>query len=155
MQWLVWLGVALAAGVAEMFTLQFVFVMVAGGALLASLSAVVLPVPVQLLVFAAATVGLLVAARPPLIRYARRSAPEIATGTAALVGRDARVLTTVSERGGTVRLAGEEWTARTPPGGRVLEVGSVVRVAAIEGATAVVEPPHQDQEPTVGRRNPE
>src|SRR5260221_164299 len=92
-QWLIWLGVGLVAGGTEILSVRFVLGMVAGGALLAAVTAAVgAPVPIQVLVFAAATAGLLVAARPPLLRWTRRSAPLIATGTSALVGREARVL---------------------------------------------------------------
>jgi membrane-bound ClpP family serine protease len=40
---------------------------------------------------------------------------------------------------GSVYVAGEEWSARTPDG-RVLERGTPVRVITTEGLTLIVEP---------------
>jgi membrane protein implicated in regulation of membrane protease activity len=59
--------------------------------------------------------------------------------TAALVGRTAEVLSEVTDSDGRVKLGGEIWSARTLPAGRTLEVGSLVRVIRIDGATAVVD----------------
>jgi membrane protein implicated in regulation of membrane protease activity len=140
--WLIWLAVALGAGVIEMLSLDFFFVMVAGGALSASVAAGIgLPFPLQVIVFAIATGALLITARPPLVRWAH-SNPATTTNAAALVGREALVLEAVDDRTGRVKLAGEVWTARVPPGAPPLEVGSAVQVVRIDGATAVVAP-HQ------------
>jgi membrane protein implicated in regulation of membrane protease activity len=137
-QWLLWLAAALAAGLIEVATVDFVFLMFVGGALAAAVAAGVgLPFALQVIVFAASSTGLLFVARPPLQRWARNT-PSIAMNAAALVGREARVLETVTERSGLVKLAGEVWTARVAPGELTLEVGSDVHVVRIEGATAMV-----------------
>ena len=142
MDWLIWLGVALAAGLAEVLTVDFIFLMIGGGALAAALSAGLgAPPPVQVVVFALATVLGMVTARPPLKRWAG-STPAHVTNAGALVGRDAVVLSPVTERTGEVKLAGEVWTARAR-GPHPLEPGSAVVVVRIDGATAVVEPAHQ------------
>ena len=138
--WLAWLAVAIGAGVAEVTTLHLIFAMVAGGAVAAAVVALVTgSVGGSVLVFAAATVALLLGARPPLLRYLRRTTPGSAMNVAALVGRTAEVITQVGESSGTVRLSGEVWTARSVPGSTLLEPGSTVRVVRIDGATAVVE----------------
>ncbi len=98
------------------------------------------PTVVDIIVFAVMSGLLLVAARPPLLAYLRSRVPQIATGTAALVGAEGEVLVAVSREGGRVKLAGEVWTARSATGGLPLEVGSSVRVVRIDGATAVVAP---------------
>src|SRR5690606_41635662 len=51
-----------------------------------------------------------------------------------------------TDRTGLVKLSGEEWTARTAPG-TVLPVDETVHVLRIEGATAVVEPMPEPQQP--------
>jgi membrane protein implicated in regulation of membrane protease activity len=136
--WLWWVAVALLAGTVEVATVDFVFLMVAGGALVAAASGIAgVDLPLQVVVFAASTVALLITARPPLRRWAGNS-PEAVMGTAALVGREARVLAPVSERAGEIKLDGEVWSARTEAAGAPLEIGSVVRVLRIDGATAVV-----------------
>jgi membrane protein implicated in regulation of membrane protease activity len=137
-QWLWWLAVALAAGVIEVATVDFVFLMVVGGSLIASISAAIgLPFAVQVIIFGAATLALLVTVRPPLKRWAQTT-PHTPMGTRALVGQQARVLEPVSDRGGLVKLGGEVWTARATAGNQTFEVGSTVYVVRIEGATAVV-----------------
>ncbi|HVN13387.1 MAG TPA: NfeD family protein [Kineosporiaceae bacterium] len=143
--WLLWLALALAAGTAEVLSLNLVFLMVAGGGLAAAVVAAFgLGVPVQVIVFAIVTGLLLVAARPPLVAYVRRSGPPTTTNTAALVGRDAEVMVEVTPTSGRVKLAGEVWSARAVATAYPLEVGSTVQVVRIDGATAVVTPlvPH-------------
>lgn len=137
-QWLWWLAAALAAGVIEVATVDFVFLMVVGGSLIASISgAVGLPFALQVLIFAASTVALMVTVRPPLKRWAQTT-PHTHTGSRALVGQQARVLEPVSDRSGLVKLAGEVWTARTTAENQTFEVGSMVYVVRIDGATALV-----------------
>jgi membrane protein implicated in regulation of membrane protease activity len=137
-QWLLWLAAALAAGLIEIATVDFFFLMIAGGALVAAVGAGIgLPIALQVIIFAASSGGLLFTARPPLKRWAQNT-PTTAMNVAALVGREARVLQTVSEHSGQVKLAGEIWTARVAPGEPSLEVGSDVHVVRIDGATAMV-----------------
>lgn len=140
-QWLLWLGLALAAGVIEVFTLSLVLAMVAGGALAAAAVAALTGNAIAAVVaFAVSTGLLLVVVRPPLLHYASRSGAATTTGVAALVGKPAEVVTPVTVRDGRVKLAGEIWTARSVAGGNPLEAGSVVYVTQIDGATAVVSP---------------
>jgi membrane protein implicated in regulation of membrane protease activity len=136
-EWLWWLGAALAAGLIEMITVDFVFIWFAGGALAAMVAGMVgAGVPVQVAVFAAVTAVLLVAGRPPLRAWARRT-PHTLMNSRALVGRVAQVLQPVTTSSGQVKISGQVWTARTD-GPRALEVGSTVHVVRIDGATAVV-----------------
>lgn len=139
--WLIWLGVALVAGVAEIFTLGLVFAMVAGGALAAALVAGATGSAIaSVLAFAVSTGLLMLVVRPPLLRYSRQTGPPASTGVAALVGRRAEVIRAVTASGGQVKLAGEVWTARAESPGEALEPGSIVFVTQIDGATAVVTP---------------
>ncbi|MGZ4603180.1 MAG: NfeD family protein [Kineosporiaceae bacterium] len=139
--WLLWIALALAAGTAEVLSLNLIFLMIAGGGVAAAVVAAFgLGVPVQVVVFAVVTGLLLVAARPPLLAYVRRSLPPTSTNTAALVGRDAEVLVEVTPTNGRVKLAGEVWSARSVASTYPLEVGSTVQVVRIDGATAVVAP---------------
>ena len=138
--WLLWTGAALAAVILEVASTNLVFAMFAVGALAAALTALAGgPLPVQVLAFVAVSAALLVVARPIGLRYLRRSAPPVATNVAALLGRDAEVLSELSSHGGQVKLAGEVWTARLDGRGS-LPPGTSVRVVAIDGATAVVAP---------------
>jgi len=138
--WLWWVGGALVLGILEMLSLDLVLVMFAGGALAGGAAhAMGAPVWGQILAAAVTSVVLLATLRPWLLRHLRERTPLAETNAAALVGRPAVVLATVTSEAGRVKLAGEVWSARTPAGD-ALPPGTEVRVAQIDGATAVVLP---------------
>jgi membrane protein implicated in regulation of membrane protease activity len=139
--WLIWLGIALALGLAEITTLNFVFVMFAAGAAAAAGTAGLTDsVAIQTVVFAAVSTALLVVVRPPLVAWSARATSAHLTNVHALAGRRAEALSTVTHRDGTVKLAGETWSARQEVEGMPIEPGSPVHVVRIDGATAIVRP---------------
>jgi membrane protein implicated in regulation of membrane protease activity len=138
--WLVWSAVALVAGIVEITTVHLVFIMFAGGAVAAAVTALLGLHPIgQVITFTGVSAALLGLVRPSALRRWRRGTPETATGVAALVGRPAEVVAEVTGRGGRVKLAGEVWSARYEGDGG-LPAGLTVQVLAIEGATVVVAP---------------
>jgi membrane protein implicated in regulation of membrane protease activity len=140
MAWLWWLGAALVLGVVELVTVDLIFLMFAGGALAATVAALIgTPLWVQVLVFAVVSVVLLLGVRPWAKRILERNTPDTLTNVAAHVGREATVLIDVTERAGRIKLMGEVWTARAARPGTVLPAGTTVRVVRIDGAIAVVE----------------
>ncbi|GAB3162046.1 NfeD family protein [Myceligenerans halotolerans] len=146
MEWLWWVGAALLLGLIEITTLDFVFIMFAGGALAAAGAAGAgQPLWVQVIVFTVVSTVLLVTLRPPLKRYLSRGGPETLTNAEAHVGRTASVVEEVTDVGGMVKLMGEVWTARAAEGSPPLAEGSTVQVVRIDGATAVVAPKSADQ----------
>jgi membrane protein implicated in regulation of membrane protease activity len=137
--WVLWAALAIALAVGEIFTPGLFFLgpvalaaIVAGAVALAGIG-----VAVQLIVF---IVGALasVAVLRPIARAHIKVPPLLRTGTAALVGAKATVVQRVDAEGGRVRLGGEEWSARSYLEDQVLEPGTRVEVAKIEGATALV-----------------
>ena len=76
----------------------------------------------------------------PIARRHLHAPPQIRTGSAALIGRQATVLDAVDAAGtsGTVRLDGEIWTARAYEDGAEIPAGKRVHVVEIRGATALV-----------------
>ena len=76
----------------------------------------------------------------PIARRHVRQPPLLRSGSAALVGRPARVLEEVTGHSGRVRIGGEEWSARAYDETLVIPVGHNVDVMQIEGATALVYP---------------
>lgn len=139
-QWVWWLGAALALAAIEMLTLDFMFLMLAIGALVAVVVAALgAGFTAQVIAFAACSLLLLFFIRPVLKRRLEESTPHAVTNAAALKGRDAYVTEPVTELSGTVKLAGETWTARPQWDGETFAVGERVRVARIEGATARIE----------------
>jgi membrane protein implicated in regulation of membrane protease activity len=140
MAWIVWLIVAAVLGVAELVTFTFALGLIAVGACVAAgVAALDLGVPFQLLAFVIASgagLGLVL----PIARRHVRQPPLLRSGSAALVGRPARVLEEVTGYGGRVRIGGEEWSARSYDETLVIPVGHNVDVMQIEGATALVYP---------------
>jgi membrane protein implicated in regulation of membrane protease activity len=136
--WLIWLIAAGVLAAAEATSLTFVLIMFAGGALAGSVTAAAGgPILLQVIVAIVATVALLGGVRP-IARKHLMSGPETATGSDALVGHEAIVLSEVDAHDGRVRLNGAEWSARAYDQRQVLPAGTVVRVMKITGATAVV-----------------
>jgi membrane protein implicated in regulation of membrane protease activity len=124
--------------VGELLTMGFFLAPIAIAAVLAGVAALVgAGLAVQLVVFilaSAASVGLL---RPVARRHLHTPA-RIRTGTAALVGRPATVIERVDADGGSIKLAGEVWSARAFDEDHAFEPGQRVEVLKIEGATALV-----------------
>lgn len=136
--WQAWLGIAIALGVAELFSLDLVLLMMAVGAVVGMTAALIgLPVAVQVLASVAAGVGMLALARPSMIKRLH-SGPELTLGHNALVGKQALVVDKVTQHGGQVRIGGELWTARPYDESLVIEPGATVDVFEIRGATAYV-----------------
>ena len=123
-----------------MLSLDLVLAMFAGGALAGAIAYWLgAPVPVQFVVAALTSVILLATLRPWLLRHLKARMPLVETNAAALVGREAVVVSTVTGEGGRVKLAGEVWSARVDAV-QTIPPGTEVRVTRIEGATAVVAP---------------
>ena len=134
--WMVWLGVSLALVAIEAVTVDFTFLMLAGGAIGGSVAAALgAPVAVQAIVAALVAVVLLATVRPWLKnRFTVEQHQKM--GAEANIGRSAFVIDRVTQSGGRVKLAGETWSARTS--GSSIEPGEEVVVESIDGATAIV-----------------
>lgn len=136
--WLIWLIIAGGLAAGETVSGTFIFVMLSGGAVGGSITAAFgAPLLLQVIVSLVVALGLLWLVRPVAVRH-MHPGPAAITGSDALVGRDAVVLSTVTRDGGRVRLNGAEWSARTTDAQQSLPAGTRVSVIAIEGATAVV-----------------
>jgi membrane protein implicated in regulation of membrane protease activity len=137
--WVVWAVIAVALAVGEMLTAgTFVLGLLAlAAAVTAAVAAAGAGWPLSLLVFAALSLGSLALLRPIIRRHVRQP-PELRTGTAALVGARALVVERVDGNGGRVKIGGEVWSARSLDEEDVIEPGTQVQVAEIDGATALV-----------------
>ena len=137
--WLVWIVVAVALTIGELLTPGLFFL---GPIALAAIAAAIVAAlgggwAPQLIVFVAGAFAALAVLRPIARRHIRMPAA-IRTGTARLVGTKAVVLERVDASGGRVKIGGEVWSARAFDESQVLEPGTSVQVAEIEGATALV-----------------
>ena len=137
-EWVIWMVVAGALAVGEIFSLSFFLGPIAIAAVLASVAALLgAGLALQLVVFIVASGATLAVLRPIARRHLRTPA-QIRTGTAALIGANAIVLERVDANGGQIKLSGEIWSAKTYDEDEVLEPGQRVQVMQIEGATALV-----------------
>lgn len=138
MAWYWWIVVGVVLAVVEMLTVDLIFVMLAAGAVAAALASLATGnLVVQALVGVGVAGGALVVVRPVALRHL--TLPHaVRTGTAALIGSAGLVLERVDARDGRVKLGGEIWSARSYDPSEVLEPGTSVEVARIDGATAVV-----------------
>ena len=139
-EWVLWMVVACAFAVGEILTTGFFLAPFAVGALLAAgASALGTGGVATWLVFLVSSVLLFAFVRP-IARRHRRMPPQLRTGTAALVGRQALVLERIAnEEGvGCVKIDGEVWSARAYDDDRVIDAGRGVEVLEIRGATALV-----------------
>jgi|SRR6185369_8693800 len=140
--WIIWLIAGVFAGVGEILTAGFFLAPFAVGAFGAMLAALVGGGgAIQLIVFAVLTLACFGLVRPIAKRH-MYTPPQIRTGAAALVGRNAIVLDRIAndEGVGSVRLEGEVWTARSYDEDHVIPAGTKVQVVEIRGATAIVAP---------------
>ena len=136
--WEVWMAVAMVLGVAELFSLDLVLLMLAAGALVGMiLGFTAAPLAVQGLAAAAAAVAMLVFVRPTMVKRLQ-SGPELRHGPAALIGTTGFAVAEVSIHGGLVKIGGEVWTARPYDEHVVIPNGAKVEVYEIKGATAYV-----------------
>ncbi len=140
-RWETWLGAAVLLGVAEMFSLDLILIMLAVGALAGFVTAVLgLPVAVQLLAAAGTSVAMLAVVRPGLAKRFH-GGPELQLGHGKLVGKQGLVTEPISAQApGRIRLAGEIWSAQPYDETLSIAAGETVEVYEIRGATAYVHP---------------
>jgi membrane protein implicated in regulation of membrane protease activity len=135
-----WLSIAAVLGIAELMTATLDLLLLAIAALAAAgIAGVGLGVGLQLVAFAATAAAMITLVRPVARRHLT-SHPQLRTGVAALIGREALVLSPVGREQGRVRIGGEEWSARSYDPDLLIPAGTRVDVFAIEGATALVHP---------------
>ena len=139
--WETWLALSIALGVAEMFSLDLILAMLAAGAVVGMVAALIgLPVFVQILTALAASVAMLALVRPAFVKRLH-GGPELALGHSKLVGT--RCLVTEEITGlapGRIKAGGETWTALPYDENLRIAPGETVEILQIKGATAYVHP---------------
>jgi membrane protein implicated in regulation of membrane protease activity len=135
---MIWILLAVIFAAGEVASLSFFLAPFAAGALLAAVADLAgLSAVAAVLIFLVSS-GLMLGFVRPIARRHMYTAPQIRTGTAALVGKTGLVTERVDDRTGAIKLEGEVWTARSYGEGEVIEVGRKVDVIEIRGATALV-----------------
>jgi membrane protein implicated in regulation of membrane protease activity len=153
--WQLWMIAALVFAGLEIKISGFVTLWFAVGALVSSLAAGLgLGINVQLALFIAVSSALFGASRTIFKNVFMRDAPHLKTGVEAMMGQEAVVVEALSDgHGGTVRINGELWTARSLSG-PVLE-GERVTVEQIEGLKLWVRRPSASLSVPVGAEKKE
>jgi len=137
--WASWLALAVVFGALELLSLDLFLAMLAGGAIVGAVTALLGgPLPLQIVLALVSSVALLGLIRPNVVRRLH-SGPDLKTGAEALIGKRATVLRElVHGTPGRVKIGGEEWTAEPYDEDDRIEVGETVDVVQIKGATAYV-----------------
>jgi len=137
--WEAWLIAAVALGCLELISLDMIFIMLAGGALVGAVTGLLgVPGILQVVLALITAVGLLALIRPGVLR-SLHAGPDIRTGTDALIGSRATVLRELSgQHPGRVKIGGEEWSALPYDEDESIPEGEVVDIVQIKGATAYV-----------------
>ena len=140
MEAIVWLAVAIVLLVVEIITLGLTTIWFAGGALAAFIAALAgADVVVQVVLFLAVSIVLLVFTRPVAMRYLNRN--KTPTNAESLIGEQAVVTQTINNLmgRGVVLVNGMEWTARSQENSEMIEKDTIVRILRIDGVKLIVE----------------
>lgn len=131
-----WLISGLILVILEVTTLTFILLWIGIGAIVAGISAFIIPsIGLQLLVFSITSLLLLIYTRP-LTRRWRKKTPNIQSGVYALIGKEGIVIDEITENSsGTVKVGGEIWTAI---GEAKLRSGDAVEIIGVKGVTLQV-----------------
>jgi membrane protein implicated in regulation of membrane protease activity len=153
--WQLWIVAALVFGGLEMKLSGFVTLWFAVGALVSALAAAVgLGINLQLVLFTVVSVALFSASRTIFKRAFMRSASTMKVGVEAMVGQEAVVTEALADpHGGTVRINGELWTARSLAG--PVAAGERVTVEQVEGLKLWVRRPSASVEVSAQQKKKE
>lgn len=134
----IWLAALVILLLAEALTLGLTTIWFAGGALIALIAALVgANIWVQLGIFLAVSLLLLIFTRPAALRYMNKST--LKTNVDSLTGEVGVVSERIDnlEATGKVKLNDVFWTARSEDG-TVIEEGAVVEISRVEGVKLIV-----------------
>jgi membrane protein implicated in regulation of membrane protease activity len=137
----VFLALAIMLGIAEMFSLDLILMMLALGALVGMVTALLgAGFAVAAIAAAVASVACLAVVRPPLVKRLH-TGPELSLGHGKLVGKQGIVTERITGlESGRIKLSGEIWSAKPYDDTLSIEPGATVEVLEIRGATAYVHP---------------
>lgn len=130
--WQAWLVAAVALAILELKLGNFVLIWFAiASGITAILAALGLSFDLQLIAFSVASVALFAASRTLFRTLLFGRAPRMVHGTDALLGLEAVALEPITATTGSVRVHGEQWTARAV--GVEIATGEVVEIERVDG----------------------
>ena len=136
----IWQVILIVLLVIEVITLGLSTIWFAGGALASFIAALAgANVAVQVVLFLAVSIILLLFTRPVVMKYLNRN--KTATNADSLIGEQAVVTQTINNlmSRGEVFINGMAWTARSGREDEVIEKDTVVRILRIDGVKLIVE----------------
>ena len=139
--WETWLALSVALGLAEMFSLDLILAMLAAGAVVGMVAALVgLPVVLQVIAALGASVAMLAFVRPAFVKRLH-TGPELQLGHGKLVGTRGLVTQEITGlAAGRIKAGGEIWSALPYDENLRIAPGETVEILQIKGATAYVHP---------------
>lgn len=139
--WSVWLAAAVVLTVAELISLDLILIMLAAGAAMGMVTALIgAPVVLQVLAAGITSLVALTLLRPSIARRLH-DGPTLEIGHTTLLGSQGTVTQTLGPgKAGQVKLGGELWSALPYDDATTLHEGDAVEVMTIRGATAYVHP---------------
>jgi len=141
---ILWLVILICSIAIEALTLGLTSIWFAGGALVAVIAtALHAPIILQVVLFFVVSLMMLIFTRPIAVKYFNKD--RVKTNVESLVGRQAIVTGEIDNLQGIgqVTVGGQEWTARSLEPEKIITVGNVVNVVAIDGVKLIVEPDEQ------------
>ena len=139
MEMIFWLVLFVVLLVVEIATMGLTTVWFAGGALIAFFAAYIhLGIGLQIVLFLAVSILLLVLTRPIAVKYFNQEREK--TNVDSLIGQNAVVLEEINtiKATGRVEINGMEWSAKTEHT-EIIEVNTVVSIKGIQGVKLIVE----------------
>ena len=136
---IVWLILLIVCLVVEAATMGLATIWFAGGALVALLVSLIhAPIWLQVVLFLAVSLLLLIYTRPIAKKYFNRNITK--TNVDSVIGKNAIVVEAIDnlQGKGRVTLAGQEWTARSVEENGMIPEGAIVEVEAVSGVKLMV-----------------
>jgi len=138
--WAIWIIIAVASFIIEIFIPGFWVAILGIGALAAvPLAALGAGTTWQILVFTVVSVIAGVFFRPLALKYLFKSSEKREANTNAMIGRKAKVVAKITgDEPGKAKVGSEVWTALPENEEAVFEEGETVEITAVDGAKIVV-----------------
>ena len=136
---LIWLILTIVFVIAELATVGLVSIWFAAGSLITLIAAAHgAPLPVQIILFLAISIALLLATRPFAKKFINSRTQ--ATNVDSVIGEKARVTERVSnlDLTGKAVVRGQEWTVRTDNDNEIIDQGELIEVLRVSGVKLIV-----------------
>ena len=136
---IIWLLLTIAFVIGELVTVGLTSIWFAAGSLVALLAAICdANIAVQVILFLAVSIGLLVGTRPWAKRFINSKVQK--TNVDSVVGARARITERVSnlEQTGRAVVLGQDWSVRAENDGEIIETGTLIEVVRVSGVKLIV-----------------